>query len=34
MEGMFLVITIAVVLANLVAEIMNSVLDPRLRAEG
>ena len=34
MQGMFLVITIAVVLANLVAEIMNSVLDPRLRAEG
>jgi peptide/nickel transport system permease protein len=34
MQGMFLIITIAVVLANLVAEILNSVLDPRLRAEG
>lgn len=34
MQGMFLIITIAVVVANLVAELLNSVLDPRLRAEG
>ena len=33
MQGMFLVITIAVVIANLVAEISNSMLDPRLRTE-
>jgi peptide/nickel transport system permease protein len=34
MQGMFLIITVAVVLANLVAELLNSVLDPRLRVEG
>jgi peptide/nickel transport system permease protein len=34
MQGMFLIITIAVVTANLVAELLNAVLDPRLRAEG
>lgn len=34
MQGMFLIITIAVVAANLVAELLNAVLDPRLRAEG
>ncbi len=34
MQGMFLLITVAVVLANLVAELLNSVLDPRLRVEG
>ncbi len=34
MQGMFLIITIAVVVANLIAELMNAVLDPRLRAEG
>lgn len=31
MQGMFLVITIAVVLANLLAEILYSVIDPRIR---
>lgn len=34
MQGMFLMITVAVVLANLVAEILYSVLDPRIRQEG
>jgi peptide/nickel transport system permease protein len=34
MQGMFLMITIAVVLANLIAEILYSVLDPRIRQEG
>ncbi len=34
MQGMFLIITIAVVSANLIAELLNAVLDPRLRAEG
>lgn len=34
MQGMFLIITVAVVVANLVAELLNAVLDPRLRAEG
>lgn len=31
MQGMFLVITVAVVLANLLAEILYSVIDPRIR---
>ena len=34
MQGMFLIITVAVVIANLIAEVLNAVLDPRLRAEG
>ncbi|AEE97244.1 ABC transporter permease [Mahella australiensis] len=34
MQGMFLMITIAVVLANLIAEILYSILDPRIRQEG
>lgn len=34
MQGMFLVITIAVVLANLLAEILYSVIDPRIREGG
>lgn len=33
MQGMFLMITVAVVLANLIAEILYSVLDPRIRQE-
>jgi len=33
MQGMFLTITIAVVLANLVTELLNDVLDPRLRSQ-
>lgn len=32
MQGMFLMITVAVVLANLVADILYTVLDPRVRA--
>lgn len=34
MQGMFLMITVAVVLANLIAEILYSILDPRIRQEG
>ncbi len=34
MQGMFLIITVAVVLANLISEMLYSVLDPRLRTEG
>lgn len=34
MQGMFLVITIAVVLANLLADILYSVIDPRIREGG
>lgn len=34
MQGMFLIITLAVVSANLLAELLYSVLDPRLRTEG
>jgi peptide/nickel transport system permease protein len=34
MQGMFLIITVAVVSANLLAEVLYSVLDPRLRTEG
>jgi len=34
MQGMFLIITVAVVSANLLAELLYSVLDPRLRSEG
>ena len=34
MQGMFLIITVAVVSANLLAELLYSVLDPRLRTEG
>lgn len=34
MQGMFLIITIAVVLANLLAEILYSVIDPRIREGG
>ncbi len=34
MQGMFLIITIAVVLANVISELLYSVLDPRLRTEG
>lgn len=34
MQGMFLIITIAVVSANLLAEVVYSALDPRLRTEG
>lgn len=33
MQGMFLTITIAVVFANLLAELLNDVLDPRLRSQ-
>jgi peptide/nickel transport system permease protein len=33
MQGMFLTITVAVVLANLLAELLNDVLDPRLRSQ-
>ena len=34
MQGMFLIITVAVVLANLISEMLYTVLDPRLRTEG
>lgn len=34
MQGMFFMITLAVVLANLVAEMLYAVLDPRIRQEG
>lgn len=34
MQGMFLMITVTVVLANLISEILYSVLDPRIRMEG
>ncbi len=34
MQGMFLMITVTVVIANLIAEILYSVLDPRIRVEG
>ena len=32
MQGMFLTITVAVVISNFLADILNSVLDPRLRS--
>jgi len=34
MQGMFLMITVAVVLTNLIAEVLYSVMDPRIRQEG
>lgn len=34
MQGIFLVMTIAIVLANLLAELVYSVLDPRIRVKG
>lgn len=34
MQGMFLMITVAVVLTNLAAEVLYSVMDPRIRQEG
>jgi hypothetical protein len=34
MQGIFLVMTIAIVLANLLAELVYSVLDPRIRVRG
>jgi len=34
MQGIFLVMTVAIVLANLLAELVYSVLDPRIRVKG
>lgn len=34
MQGIFLVMTIAIVLANLLAELVYSILDPRIRVKG
>ncbi len=34
MQGIFLVMTIAIVLSNLLAELVYSILDPRIRAQG
>lgn len=34
MQGMFLMITVAVVIANLIAELLYTVLDPRVKEEG